>query len=440
MSKDAVGTFLGRRRAAQILGAGAVGLFGAACAGPGTAKGGDKGASSVPSPAASGEKVDGKISFAHWRAEDKAAFEELVAGFGKAHPGAVVRQDISPSNDYQSSALQRIRGGSVGDVFTAFRGAQFVDMAKAGLFADLSDQPWRSRFDPKYVKDGRSGGKQLGFPYQVVFNMPVVNKELVEKASRGKAPKDWDSFLALCDRLKSQGHTPIAWPGGDPGNAGQLFNCMVMNNAPSPDMCTRIESGEYKCTDDWFITTLKQYAQLRPFFQSDATGTAMEPCQQIFADGKAAMLATGSYDIAAIRKLKARFDVDLLAPITTSADKAKYDGIYNATFILGVNAEAKSPRAAVTFVEHLSKPQVAGRYANATRQHVSVKGVEYTDPDLKAISPWLEKKTLAAPRFQFVDLDIRGAVEGACTAVVGGKSPQKAAEEAQRVVDQKRSK
>ncbi|MBO8192297.1 extracellular solute-binding protein [Streptomyces oryzae] len=440
MSNDAVGTPLNRRRVVQLLGSTGAGLFAAACAGPGAGSGGGGASSAAPSPAASGAKVDGGISFAHWRAEDKEVFKKIADSFGKAHPSADVRQDISPSNDYQSSALQRIRGGSVGDVFTAFRGAQFVDMAKAGLFTDLSDQGWRSRFDPKYIADGRSGGKQLGFPYQVVFNMPIVNKEVVDKASHGKAPEDWDSFLSLCDRLKSQGLVPIAWPGGEPGNAGQLFNSMVMNNAPSDDMCTKIEAGTYRCTDDWFLKTLKQYAQLRPYFQRKATGTAVEPCQQIFASGKAAMLATGSYDIAAVRKLGARFDIDLLSPITTAADKARYAGTYNATFILGVNSRSEHQQAAVTFVEFLSTPRVAGRYANGTKQHVSVKGVEYTDPDLRAIAPWLEKKTLPAPRFQFNDLDIRAAVEGACTAVVGGTSPEQAAEKAQHVVDQKRSK
>ena len=51
---------------------------------------------------------------------------------------------------------------------------------------------------------------------------------------------------------------------------------------------------------------------------------------------------------------------------------------------------------------------------------------------------WLTKKTLLAPRFQFNNLDIRNAVEGACTAVIGGTGVQQAADQAQTVIDQKR--
>ncbi len=434
MNSNTFGQPLSRRTAFQLLGVGGLGATLAACAGPGSTGGAATSAASAP---ASG-KPTGAISFAHWRAEDKDVFAKLITAFESATPGATVRQDISPSNDYQSSALQRIRGGSVGDVFTAFRGAQFVDMVKAGVYADMSSQPVAQNYEPSLITAGQQNGTQYGFPYQVVFNMPVTNEDILGKATGGTPPPDWDSFLALCEKLKSQGLVPIAWPGGDPGNAGQLFNSMVMNNAPSDDMCAKIESGDYKCTDDWFLKTLKQYQQLTPYFQANSTGTAVEPCQQIFATGKAAMLATGSYHIAAVRALGAKFPMNVISPITTTADKAKYQGIYNATFILGVNSQSKHQAAALAWLEFLSQPKNAGEYANGTSQHVTVKGVDYTNPDLKALAPWLQKKTLLAPRFQFNNLDIRSAVEGACIAVVGGKSPDAAAADAQRVVDQQR--
>ena len=148
--------------------------------------------------------------------------------------------------------------------------------------------------------------------------------------------------------------------------------------------------------------------------------------------------APGSFQVAGVRKLGATFPIDLLAPITTTADKAKYEGVFNATFILGVNAKSGKQDAARAWIEHLSDPEVAGVYANGTSQHVTVKGVEYTNADLKALAPWLTKKTALAPRFQFSNLDVRGAVENATVQVAGGKSPEEAAEAAQKVIDQKK--
>lgn len=414
-------------------GAGAASVL-AACAGPG----GSPASNPAPSGAGLTGPKEGDISFAHWRGEDKEVFEKIIAGFRAAHPKITVRQDVSPSNDYQSTALQKLRGGTVGDAFTAFRGAQFLDIARAGVSTDLTGQALLQRYESSLITAGASGGRQLGVPYQLVFNTPLANTDLLGKAGAGEAPKDWQGFLALADKLKSLGVAPIAWPGGDAANAGQLLNVMVVNNAPADDALAKIETGEYKVTDDWFLKVLRQYAELRPYFQPGATGTSSDAALALFAQGRAALLATGSFQVAGVRKLGATFPIDLLAPITTTAAEARYEGVFNATFILGVNAGSARPGAALAWLEHLSDPAVAGVYANGTAQHVTVKDVEYTNADLKALAPWLTRKTALAPRFQFTNLDVRGAVENATVQVAGGTSPEQAAEQAQKVIDQKR--
>ncbi|OYO22798.1 ABC transporter substrate-binding protein [Enemella dayhoffiae] len=412
---------------AAAAGAGAL----AACAGPGSTapKGGGQ-------PAATG-KPEGKVSFAHWRAEDRATFDQLGNAFAAATPGVTVAQDITPSNDYQSQALNRLRGSKIGDVFPTFRGAQFEQFVKAGVYADLTGQDVVQNYEPALIEAGRKDGKQWGLPYQVVFPMPVVNLEALQKAGLSEAPGDWDGFLSMLEKLKGAGFTPIAWPGADIGNAGQLFNSMVMNNQPSDDACAQVEAGKLKATDPWFVQTLRQYAQLRPYFQPNATGTGAEAAQQLFSSGRAAMLATGSYQIASVRSMGGKFPVDVLAPITTTKGKAKYQGTYNATFILGLNTGSAVQPAAKAWLAFLSDKANATTYANATVQHVTVKGVDYQNADLKQLAPWLQKKTMLAPRFQFLNLDVRNALEGACISVVGGTSPEQAAEKAQQVVAEK---
>ncbi|MFT3877688.1 MAG: extracellular solute-binding protein [Propioniciclava sp.] len=425
---------ISRRSLIQLAGLTGVGLTLSACAGPGTTTqpgGGAAGAVNLTGP------VEGSISFAHWRGEDKAQFDSIIAAFVAANAGVEVRQDISPSNDYNANALQQIRQGTQGDLFAAFRGAQYESMVKASLFADLTKDGPTDKYVANLIGAGTTDGKQYGYPYQLVFNMPLINADLRAQAGYTANPKDWNGFLDLCEKLKSSGVVPIAWPGGEAGNAGQLFNAMVMNEAPSDDMCAQIEAGTMKVTDDWFLTVLRRYEELKPYFQPNATGTAVEPAQQMFASGQSAMLATGSYHMTSVRGLGATFGFDLIAPITTTADKAKYEGIHNATFILGVSTVSKNASTAFALLKHLSDPKAAGDYANGTSQHVTVKDVQYTNPDLLATAPWLERKTLLAPRFQFTNLDIRNAAEGAATAVVGGTSVDEAAASAQRIIDQR---
>lgn len=423
---------LTRRHMLQLFGTVGLGAAVAACAGPGSAS---KSPQGVGAPDTSG-KITGKVSFAHWRGEDRKVFAEIIDDFVAEHESTKISQDISPSQDYQRTALQRVRGGAVGDVFTASRGAQFEDMVKAELFADLSNLPATKRYQPKFLEWGKAKGKQLGLPYQVVFNMPIVNLDLLERVGVTEQPKSWDAFLSMLDKLKALDVVPMIFPGGSAADYNQLLHSMVMNNAPSDDMFTKIQSGEFKCTDDWYLKTLENYAQLRPYVQPNFTGTQAEAAQRMFAGAKAGMMVTGSYYIAIMRELGAKFPIDVMAPITVPEDEVKYEGIYNAAFIIGINTASENQPAATAFVDYLSDPEVAGRYANGTAQHVTVDGVEYTDPDLAALEPWLNRKTLIAPAFQFTNLDIRTAVENAAFEVIKGKDPSQAAEEAQRIVDQ----
>lgn len=426
-----------RRRLLQVAGVGVSGAALAACAGPGTGpKDGNGGGEATEAARLDPAKASGSISFAHWRGEDKEAFDNIIAKLKETYPDVEVRQDISPSNDYQSNALAQIRQGAVGDLFASFRGAQLASMREADLLVDLTETGIAGKYQESLVREGLVDGRTLALPYQLVFNQPITNVSLLEQAGASELPQDWESYLALLDALKGKGVVPIAWPGGEMGNAGQLFNCMIMNLGPDDAMCAKIESGEYKVTDDWFLEMLRRYQQLTPYFQPNSTGTAVEPAQQMFASGQAAMLATGSYHVAAVRALGAAFPIGMLAPITSAAGEAKYVGVHNATFALGVSSVSKNPDTAFALLDLLSDPEIAGKYGDETAQFVTVKDVTYTNADLSAMSDWTQKNTLLAPRFQFVNLDIRNAAEGTCIAVVGGQTPEQAAEEAQAIIDQ----
>lgn len=423
---------ISRRHALSLFGLAGLGAAVASCAGPG----GTPTASNTIAKPATGE-ITGEVSFAHWRGEDKEVFDELIAKFVAANPDVSVTQNISTSNDYNAQGLQKLRGAAIGDAFASFRGSQFSNFVEAGLYTDLTGSTAASMYEPDLLTAGKSGDMQLGLPYQVVFPMPLINLDIFDRAGADIAPKDWDGFLGTCEALKSAGVTPISWPGGDVGNGGQLFNCMIVNVAPADDMGTQIEQGKLKLTDDWFIGMLEQYQQLIPYMQPNATGTAVEPAENLFAQGNAAMLATGSYHLAAVRGLGAEFPMELIFPNTSTSGTPKWEGVYNATFILGVNADSDNQPAAMEWVNFLSQPENAGIYANGTAQHVAVADVEYTNEDLQNLSHWLNKKTALAPRFQFQNLDVRNAVEASATAVIGGASPEQAAAEAQQIVDER---
>jgi raffinose/stachyose/melibiose transport system substrate-binding protein len=392
-------------------------------------------------PAASPSSVKPvTISFIHWRGEDVKSLNSIIEKFRQENPNIKVEMQTMPSDQYQTGVQAKLSDGSVGDVFTSFPGAQFEALAKAGLFTDLSNEKFLANFNDNLIQVGKKDGKQLAVPYQLVYNDPIYNVKLFEKYNL-TPPKDWDGFLALCETLKSKGIIPIAFAGADIG-PGQFMNSMVMNNEPSEDIFTKVEAGQAKLTDDWWVKTLSQFKELndKGYFEPNALGTKDAAAGALFTQEKAAILASGSYQLAQNKKQNPNLEQKLLAPITVPADKAKYEGIHTTTFMLAVNSKSKHPEEAKKFLEFLSRKEIAGQYANETGQNVTVKDVQYTSPELQVANEWASKKTLFQPRFTITNAEIQKAVTNSIQSVLSGKSPLDAAKEAQAIVDQQLKK
>ncbi|WP_151737320.1 ABC transporter substrate-binding protein [Paenibacillus tengchongensis] len=425
----------------------AVLLLTAACGGNNASSGEANNTSPAASAPASAERAETAkpeeevtLSFLHWRGEDVPAFTEIIGKFQTEYPHIKVEMQTLPSDQYQTAALAKIAGGDAGDVFASFPGAQFEAVAKAGLYTDLSAEPYVPNFNEALIEAGVKEGKRLAIPYQLVYNDPIYNVNIFDKLGL-TPPDDWKGFLALCATLKENGLIPIAFAGADIG-PGQFMNTMVMNNLPSDDAFTKVEAGEAKLTDEWWVKTLSQIKELndKGYFQPNALGTKDAAAGALFIQEKAAILASGSYQLAQNKAQNPELEQKLLAPITVEAGQAKYEGIHTSTFLLGISSKSKHPEEAKAFLEFLSRPEIAGQYANATGQNVTVKDVEYTTPELQTATEWAGKKTLFQPRFTITNGENQKAVTNSIQAVLGGASPEDAAKEAQAVVDQSLAK
>ncbi|ALC82837.1 MULTISPECIES: ABC transporter substrate-binding protein [Bacillus] len=375
------------------------------------------------------------ISFVHWRGEDAEVFNKLIKKFEDENPTIKVKMSVIPSDQYTTVLQTRLRGGGAGDVFTSFPGAQFELLSKAGYFSDLTNKAFVKQYNQNLITNGQKDGKQLAVPYQLVFNQPVYNTAIFEKLNL-KPPRDWEGFLQLCETLKENGYIPIAFPGDNA--PAQFMNSMVMNNQPDENALRNLQDGNTKLSDQWWVKTLSQINELneKGYFQNDVLGTKQDGAISLIAQEKAAMFAMGSFSISSIQQQNPDIELDSLAPITVPANEAKYEGIHTSTFMLAVNNQSKKKEAAEKFISFLSQKDIATEYANDTAQHVTVNDVTYTSPALKKLEPWINKKTLFQPRYTITNANVEKAVTGSIQDVLGGTSPEDAANKAQGLVDQ----
>jgi raffinose/stachyose/melibiose transport system substrate-binding protein len=375
-----------------------------------------------------------KITFLHWRGEDKDVFDKLIADFEKKNPDIDVEMNILPSDSYISNASATLLSGKGADVFASFPGSQFDALQGSNVYTDLSNEPFLENFSEGLMGAGQKDGQQLAVPYQLVYNIPVYNKGIFEKLNL-EAPKDWNEFLKVCKTLKENGYDPILFAGDV--SPSQFINPMVMNNEPTDDAFPKLETGEEKLTNDWFVKTLAQIKELndKEYFQKDPLGTKKDGTAALFAQEKGAILALGSYMMSTVKQQNPDIKQGLLSPITVEQSEMKYEGIHTATFMLGVNAKSENQADAKKFIEYLTDPQAASEYASGTGQMLTLKEVSYDSPELAETAQWLNKKTLFQPRYTLKKEQVSKAIETAVQDVLSGVEPKKAAKKAQEEVD-----
>jgi raffinose/stachyose/melibiose transport system substrate-binding protein len=389
----------------------------------------------------------GSIEFWHWRAEDKAWFDKIIADFEALNPGVKISQVISNSVDYQATAIQKSRTNKKAALFTTFRGAQFNTAATTDFYADLTNEQFAKRNVIKSMMGaGQYNGKQLGIPYQSLFNNPIYNIEIFKKEG-WKLPKKFSEWISYCKTAKAAGYTPMAWMGAFRAQAGQIINSALMNTASTDALLVSrvaaIDTGKEAITTAWFKEMAEKYAELRDAgcFPANPTGVTEAAGNALFATGKAPILPTGSFSMGGIVTLEPKMsgNMGITGMNWTEDVNARYTGITNNTFILGINKNAgrTEQKIARAFLSYLLTGPVATYYANSSKQHVTVLDVSYTDVNLRNTSSIMSERLILAPRFLFLNIGVRDALEDALIAIVGGTSVDKALTDGAAVIKTK---
>lgn len=402
-------------------------------------------------PANSKTKLSGEIEFFHWRGEDRAFIDQIIASFVKRNPGVKITQTIVTSAEHQSTGTTRILGNKEIALYSVWRDRYSAkEYLNAGIMEDLSKEPFLKNFNDASISTATIDGKVYAPFLHALFNMPLYNTEIFAKEGL-TPPRTWPGLLRLCKDLKAKGYVPMAWEGSVRGQAMQLINAMLANSMPDPNTSYGALTASGQVTEPWFMDGVaKKFEEMHKAgcFPENALGVTEAAANALFASGRAAIRPTGSFSMGAVKALNPAMAGKMKMMMINSqnaSSKAKFQGIHNVQFGLAVNklASAGDKAIAKAFIAHLATPRNGWIYANGSSQHVTIKGVNYSgNPDLSNLEVWLSRKTLLAPRFQPPTAKAIAAgiaIENMLIQIAGGaKTPAAAAAEFQPIIDQAR--
>lgn len=392
----------------------------------------------------------GEIEFWHYRPEpgDQRAFVKIIADFEAKYPGTKIKQVFTDTTTFNNTARVRILQNPKAALIATSRGAIFNQYVQSDMFVDLSTQRYvKQNLIARGLRAGQVDGKQLGIPYQYLFNNPIVNTDIWKKEG-WREPKNLSGWVSWCRDAKAKGYVPLAWPGATLGQAAQISNSALMNSAGSYEDLAKnladLNTGKIDLTSSWFKGVADIYVKLRDAgcFPENATGVNEAAAYNLFATGKSPVLPIGTFAMTSIVNLNPAMSgkMQLMSMILTDG-KVVAEGIMNNTFILSVNknSNARDQKIANAFLSYLVTGSVAQIYANESIQHVNVIDVEYTNENLLNTSSFQAKDTMLAPRFLLLNSAVSDLTQQALIAIVGGKSPDEVLPDFSRQIKQRLS-
>lgn len=321
---------------------------------------------------------------------DPQAFEQLLAEFGRSHPGLRVRAETLPAasdEQHQFYATNLAAGSADFDVF-ALDVIWVAAFARAGWLRDVSHllpEPAHNEFFPGPIEAGTWAGRLYALPWFMDAGVLYYRKDLL--ARHGLAPpKTWDE-LARAARTVA-GREPdlhgFVWQGKQ--YEGLVCNALEYLWSNGGEV---LRDGRPVLDSPGNRTAL---AFMRSLITSGATPEFVttlteEPAREIFGRGAAVFLRNWPYAWRLFEQpgsaVRGKVGVSALPHFPGHSSAATLGG-----WQLGVNRHSKHPQAAEQLALYLTAPAAQKALAIAYGYNPPRRAL-YRDAELLAAQPFL---------------------------------------------------
>jgi multiple sugar transport system substrate-binding protein len=295
---------LSRRDVLKIAGYGSLAAFIAACGGTTTS-----GSTSITA-------TGGKLTIGSYGSDpgSKAGVQAIADAFTAANGGTKVTVNVVDHGTFQNQITQYL-GGTPEDVFTWFSGHRMRFFADKGLATPIDDV-WSA------VKSNYTAGFEAsikgndGHAYAVptdYYPWAVFYRKDVWAAKGYTVPTNWDDFVALCDKMKKDGLTPIAFADKDGWPAQGTFDILNLR-MNGYDFHVNLLTGQngQKWTDPKVGAVFKKWSQITKYYSPAFAGLTWEQGADQLLRKQAGMYLLGLFVSDEFKASGSQADVDQL--------------------------------------------------------------------------------------------------------------------------------
>jgi glucose/mannose transport system substrate-binding protein len=206
-----------------------------------------------------------------------------VAGGGGTEAMTVLRARVTSGN--APTAVQML-------------GFDILDWAKEGALGNLDEiaakEGWDKVIPTALQQFSKYDGHWIAAPVNVhSTNWVWVNKAALDAAG-GKAPESWDELVALLDKFKEQGITPVAH-GGQPWQDATIFDGVVLSLGDDFYKKAFIDLDPETLGSDKMKEAFDRMTKLRSYVDDNFSGRDWNLASAMVIEGKAGVQFMGDW-------------------------------------------------------------------------------------------------------------------------------------------------
>ena len=221
----------------------------------------------------------------------------LENAFMKQNPNITV-EDIPYVADSLTFIKTRAAANDLPDITEINNDEAGLRLASEGKMMDLKDLECVKHVSQRLINDYTlPDGTVFGIPQGFSTSFIFYNKDIFNEVGISALPTDFDEFIAVCQKIKDKGITPMSIPANDPVSGGFPYDFLVANLLGEKlglgGYEKALKEGSLDLTVPEGIEVFKKVQMLSKYFPIGVTSCTETMAHDLFAQRKVAMVFAG---------------------------------------------------------------------------------------------------------------------------------------------------